>query len=100
LVRGFLILLLTLIAFEVSGLAALCGDPPCNEDCPTDASGGECAPNCHLCRCCSLPSFTKPASLAINPALLFRRSGWIQGIRTPSAPDPTAILHVPKLLLA
>jgi hypothetical protein len=98
--RGFLILLLTLITFDVSGLAALCGDPAGDEDCPADASGGNCAPNCQQCQCCSLPSFTKPVPATVSLIPLFRRSSWIQATQTPTTPDPAGILHVPKRLLA
>jgi hypothetical protein len=98
--RALALLLLTLVTFDVSGLAALCGDPAGDEDCPADASGGDCAPNCRLCQCCGLPTFTKPALAAVSPAPLFRRSRWIQAAQTPTAPDPAGILHVPKLLLA
>jgi hypothetical protein len=99
--RGVLVLLLALITFDVSGLAALCGEPGGDEDCPADASGGDCAPNCRLCQCCSLPTFTKPTLANVGgPLLSFQRSIWIQAAETPTAPDPAGILHVPKPLLA
>ena len=54
--RAVLVILLAMLTFNVSGLAAVCGDAPCDdESCPGDLSGGECAPNCHFCSCCSLP---------------------------------------------
>ena len=60
--RAVLVLFLALLTFEVSGLAAICGDSARNEECPSDASGGQCAPNCHFCSCSPLPTFTRPAS--------------------------------------
>jgi len=94
-----LIALLALLTFDVSGLSALCGDPGCDEDCPTDLSGGECAPNCHSCSCCSLPKVAGSAT----PAAITLASGnmsWVAANEDPSAPEPADILHVPKLSLA
>ena len=98
--RAVLVVFLALLTFEVSGLGAMCGDSACDEDCPSDASGGQCAPNCHFCSCSSLPTFTRPASAAADPNPAFARTNWITVTDTPGSPDPAAILHVPKLLLA
>jgi hypothetical protein len=98
--RAVLVLFLALLTFEVSGLAAMCGDEACNEDCPSDASGGQCAPNCHFCSCSPLPTFTRPACAVTELRPTFARAGLMRAIATPAAPDPAAILHVPKLLLA
>jgi hypothetical protein len=98
--RAVLVLFLALLTFEVSGLAAICGDPACNEDCPSDADGGQCAPNCHFCSCSPLPTFTRPASGAIDMRPTFARASRFGATDTPASPDPAAILHVPRLLLA
>jgi len=98
--RAVLILFLTLLTFDMSGLAAICGDEACDEDCPSDASGGQCAPNCNFCSCSPLPTFTRPACAVTELRPAFARASWIRAIETPAAPDPAAILHVPKLLLA
>ena len=98
--RAVLVLFLALLAFEVSGLAAMCGDSVCNEDCPSDTSGGQCAPNCHFCSCSPLPTFTRPAPTVSELKPACGRASWIQATETPASPDPAAILHVPKLLLA
>jgi hypothetical protein len=93
------VVFLTLLAFNVSGLAALCGDAPCDESCPTDASGGQCAPNCHFCSCCSLPQVTGSdlVTVLIPPE---QGTSWIRSSDRPSSPEPAEILHVPKLTLA
>ena len=98
--RAVLVLFLALLTFEVSGLAAICGDSACNEECPSDASGGHSAPNCHFCSCSPLPTFTRPASAVTEMKPAFQRGGWVDATDTPASPDPAAILHVPKLLLA
>ena len=94
-----MLVLLALLTFDVSGLAALCGDPACDEDCPADASGGECAPNCHACSCCSLPKVMEAAAVAFvaPPA---EATSWIGSSERLPSPEPADILHVPKLLLA
>ena len=97
--RAVLIVLLTLLTFDVSGLSALCGDPGCDEDCPTDLSGGECAPNCHSCSCCSLPKVAGSST----PAAIALQSGdmsWVAASEDPPTPEPADILHVPKHALA
>jgi hypothetical protein len=97
--RAVLVVLLTLLTFDVTGLSALCGDAGCDEDCPTDLSGGECAPNCHSCSCCSLPKVAGSAT----PAAIALRSGdmsWVAASESPPVPEPADILHVPKHALA
>jgi hypothetical protein len=97
--RALILVLLALLTFDVTGLAALCGDPGCDEDCPTDLSGGDCAPNCHSCSCCSLPKVagsTTPAAIALTSTGI----SWFAASRGLPSPEPADILHVPKLLLA
>ena len=97
--RAVLVVFLALLTFNVSGLAALCDDAPCDESCPTDASGGQCPPNCHFCSCCSLPKVTGSGGVAvlIPPE---QDTVWLRSSDRPSSPEPADILHVPKLLLA
>lgn len=97
--RVVLLVVLALLTFDVSGLATLCGDAGCDEDCPTDLSGGDCAPNCHSCSCCSLPKVagsTAQAALELPVAAM----SWVRANKRLPAPEPADILHVPKLLLA
>jgi hypothetical protein len=91
------VVFLALLAFNVSGLAALCGDTACDESCPTDLSGGKCAPNCHYCSCCSLPSVTGSATVALV-APRARAASWISVDDRLASPEPADILHVPKSL--
>jgi hypothetical protein len=98
--RAVLVLFLALLTVEVSGLAAICGDSACHEDCPSDASGGQCAPNCHFCSCSPLPTFTRPASAVTEMRPASQRASWVDATDTPASPYPAAISHVPKLLLA
>ena len=97
--RAVMVVLLALLTFDVSGLAALCGDPACDEDCPADASGGECAPNCHACSCCSLPKVTGTGvAELVSPQA--HATSWIRSSERLPAPEPADILHVPKSSLA
>ena len=98
--RAVLIVLLTLLTFDVSGLAAVCGDASCDDDsCPGDLSGGECAPNCHFCSCCSLPKVTASTAVALlAPAA--HKTTWIGSVEYLPSPEPADILHVPKAFLA
>jgi hypothetical protein len=99
--RALLVAALLCISFEVSGLGALLPDVPCSEDCPTDRSGGECAPNCRFCDCCSLPR-TVGLGAPVVPTPLPPVGRLIEtalAARLP-APEPRAIWHVPKLGLA
>ena len=99
--RAVLVVVLTLVTFNVSGLGALCGDGACDSDesCPTDASGGQCPPNCHLCSCCSLPQMMG-AGVVVLIAPPPRGTSWLRSHDRPTSPDPADILHVPKRLLA
>jgi hypothetical protein len=98
--RAALIAAVMCISFEVSGLAALCGDPPCSEECPTDRSGGECPPNCHTCACCSLPTVTDASPHAVLLPPDFQPGSWVRTAEVPFSPEPAEILHVPKRVLA
>jgi hypothetical protein len=98
--RAVLIVFLGLLTFNVSGLAAICGDADCDESCPTDVSGGECAPNCHFCSCCSLPRVMSPGSITTPYAPVAHASAWIQSSDRPPSPELADILHVPIAPLA
>jgi hypothetical protein len=93
---GFAVFL-TLLTFQVSGLAASCDDGSCDESCPTDLSGGQCPPNCHYCSCCSLPTVLGSTTAAlVTPAA--GRNGCRPTAECLPSPEPADILHVPKLL--
>lgn len=97
--RAALIVSLTLLTFDVSGLAASWGDGPCDESCPTDVSGGQCPPNCHCCSCCSLPKVAASGVVAlVSPPA--HTASWIYSNDRHPAPEPADILHVPRLCLA
>jgi hypothetical protein len=97
--RLLFIAFFAIVTFDVSGLSAICGDAECDESCPGDVSGGECAPNCHFCTCCSLPKVARGATTAFQapPA---EAATWTQSTDCPPSPEPADILHVPKLVLA
>ena len=98
--RAALIVFLALLTFQVSGLAAVCGDRPCDDDaCPGEAAGGQCAPNCHYCSCCSLPTALEVTGVALAPPDTNHTSWFLVDERLTS-PAPADILHVPKPLLA
>jgi hypothetical protein len=94
-----LVVFLALLAFQVSGLAAICGDTDCEESCPSDLSGGQCSPNCHYCSCCSLPRVAGSSPLVV-PEPSGRGRSWVDSIAALTSPEPADILHVPKPLLA
>jgi hypothetical protein len=97
--RVLLIVLFGLLTFDVSGLAMICGDADCDQNCPTDVSGGQCSPNCHFCSCCSLPKVASAGSAtALAPPVL--GSTWVRSSERPLSPEPADILHVPISLLA
>jgi hypothetical protein len=99
--RVLLVLASLCICFELSGLAAVFGDGSCSEDCPADESGGQCAPNCRLCSCCSLPRTAGALNVSVaDPIRDVRSLSWSPVTRRPPTPEPRAILHVPKLALA
>jgi hypothetical protein len=88
------------LSFELSGLAAALGEPACAEDCPDDQSGGECAPNCHNCACCSLPRTVSPAPVTAVVLSDTHVRVWTTGETAPPSVEPADILHVPKRSLA
>ena len=95
--RVVVIVYLALLTFNVSGLAAICGETVCDESCPTDISGGQCAPNCHYCNCCSLPRVAGSATVTlVAPQPL--SASWISPNDDLTSPEPADILHVPKSL--
>jgi hypothetical protein len=97
--RLLLIAFFAIVTFDVTGLSALCGESYCDESCPGDVSGGECAPNCHFCSCCSLPKVARAASTAfLAPA--GQAAPPTQSADCPPSPEPADILHVPKPVLA
>lgn len=98
--RAALVGALTLLTVNVSGLAALCAETSCEQDCPRDTPAGQCAPNCHFCSCSPLPTFAEPAALTIDPRPHAGSADWVAPSRAPSSPDPAGILHVPKPLFA
>ena len=100
--RTALLVLLTLLTFQVSGVAAGLGDGQCDDDsgCLGDASGGQCAPNCHSCSCCSLPTVVGGTAVATLHAPDSEDASWIRADGRLALPDPQDILHVPKPLLA
>ena len=93
-----LVVLLALLTFDVSGLAAVCGDAACDDSCPTDLSGGDCAPNCHACNC-SLPKVAGTTGLDLV-APSSHGVSWVSASEGLPSPEPADILHVPKLHLA
>jgi hypothetical protein len=95
--RKLLLAAVLCLSFEMSGLAALCGDSPC-EDCPLERSGGQCAPNCHACECCSLPKTTNPVPVVEAPTE--HGQGKFEPFEStvPGSPEPSEIFRVPKLL--
>jgi hypothetical protein len=95
--RAAVVVILALLTFNVSGLAALCGETDCDESCPTDISGGQCAPNCHYCSCCSLPRVMGSAALTLVQPRAHAAS-WIAPDDHLTSPEPADILHVPKSL--
>jgi hypothetical protein len=97
--RAAIVVLLTLLTFDVSGLGALCDEAECDEPCPTDASGGQCPPNCHFCSCCSLPRVTA-STVATLVAPAARAQRWIGSFTRLPSPEPADILHVPRPALA
>jgi hypothetical protein len=98
--RALLVAVVLGLSFQTSGLAALFGDGACTEHCPTDESGGECAPNCSFCSCCSTPKTVLSRLTPASPIPLIDCVSWPASGQQPAAPDPRAILHVPKLALA
>jgi hypothetical protein len=100
--RAVLVVFLTLLTFQITGVAAALGDGPCDDDgdCPGDVSGGPCAPSGHCCSCCSLPTVVAAVKGVALVAPAARGTSWIGPDERLVSPDPDDILHVPKLLLA
>lgn len=98
--KALLIAAILCVSIEMSGLASFLGNPACSDECPADASGGQCAPNCAFCACCSLPRALKPQYTLTLVNLQAFRLLFTWPFDVPSEPDPRDILHVPKLILA
>lgn len=98
--KALLIAAILCVSFQMSGLAAIFGDPGCSDECPADASGGECAPNCAFCACCSVPRALKPQCTLMPIAQGQHRLWFAPRFDVPAQPDPADILHVPRLNLA
>lgn len=99
--RAFLIVVAMCLSFELSGLGASFGDTACGgEECPGDASGGDCAPNCHFCTCCSLPRVAPTEVATAAPLPQATRTDFLGLAAMPSSPEPADILHVPRPVLA
>lgn len=94
--RAALLAIVMFLSFEMSGLAAICGDPVGDADC--DHSGGKCPPNCNSCSCCSVPKMDLTVCQFIMPAPAVVAHGWPAGTETPASAEPNDIFHVPKLL--
>ena len=94
--RAVLLALIVALSFEVSGLASVCGDSGDGEEC----SGGQCAPNCRACTCCSFPKTIVSTPVVSLPAPPVATATWRPVSEAPSSADPADIFHVPKLLLA
>jgi hypothetical protein len=96
--RVVVVAIIACLSLEMSGLAAVCGDPVGATDC--DRSGGDCPPNCDSCVCCSFPKTTAPALPAGTPVLEVVTRGWTDPVDAPLSVEPADIFHVPKQLLA
>jgi hypothetical protein len=72
---------------------------PCPERCPDDGPDGRCPPLCMTCPCAAHavrpapPTGLLAAATTVEPAVAAVSRG-------PRAPEPRAIFHVPKRLLA
>ena len=98
--RAALALLVLTVSFEISGLGASFGDPKAaGDECPAIAAGGDCAPNCRLCACCSMPRVTPPVTFAVA-APEGEPADWLACPEMPAAPEPAGIMHVPRSVLA
>ena len=99
--RAALALLVLIVSFEIGGLGAAFGDPNADrEDCPANANGGDCAPNCSLCGCCSVPRVTPPETFAVVAAPEGEPADWLACPEMPAAPEAAGIMHVPRSTLA
>jgi hypothetical protein len=98
--RALFLAVILSVSFQTSGLGAIFGDEACTEHCPSDESGGQCAPNCRFCSCCSTPRTVLDRIAPASPIPDIAGVTWPSDRQRPAAPDPRAILHVPKLALA
>jgi len=98
--RAVLVAVILVLSFQTSGLGAVFGDGACSGHCPTDESGGECAPNCRLCSCCSTPKTVLSRITPASPIPEIAGVSWPAARQRPPSPDPRAILHIPKSALA
>jgi hypothetical protein len=98
--RAVIVAAVLCTSFEMSGLAAVFGDQSCSEECPGDRSGGDCAPNCQCCSCCSLPKTTEVPAAAALPVAAVGQVIWATMFRQLPSAEPRDIQHVPKPLLA
>lgn len=99
--RAVLVLFVLTISFEMSGLGATLGDPNADSDeCPANESGGDCAPNCRLCGCCSMPRVTPPVTFTVAATPEGAPADWLVCPEMPASPEPAGILHVPRSFLA
>ena len=96
--RAVLVVLLAILSFQVSGISAACDDGPCDdESCPGDLSGGECAPNCHFCSCCSLPKVAASTTVAgVLPMPAVQKTSWLGPDDCLQSPEPADLLHGPR----
>jgi len=94
--RAVVLALIVGLALEAGGLATVCADQACADDC----SGGECAPNCHSCACCSFPKTIVTGASVTLSSPPSARIAWRSQDGAPPSADPSDIFHVPKRLLA
>jgi hypothetical protein len=99
-VRVLLLAAIACVSFELSGLAAACGDAGCAQECDSDDDSGPCPPNCGMCSCCSLPKSAPVALSAELPRPDCQVLAWLGTALAPPACEPTEILHVPRRLPA
>jgi|SRR5215471_14236912 len=98
--RTVFAVVLTLLTFDVSGLAALCGETSCEEACPTDGPDGQCPPNCSYCSCCSLPKVAGSLVVTLAEPRESEASWPGRAADHLPSPEPAEILHVPRSPLA
>ncbi len=94
-----MIVAVSVLALQASGLSSWFLPPACAERCEDD-SDGTCPPTCSCCTCCIHPrSFARmdaPRSAAIPD--LGRLLAVDDSDKRPEAPPAREILHVPKRL--
>jgi hypothetical protein len=82
-------------AFE----ASVAAPEKCGQSCPGEESGDPCDPLCDVCACCSFAPQISHQTIGSVPLLLPTRHHSVQA-SSPLSPDPSEILHVPRLVLA